>query len=285
MILLIDYREKGFIDNLKKKGENIIFDEINEVFLLGIDKNTSIYYKITNLDIGDFLICNYDLDKSQTIDLKFIYENLVLLIERKTYDDLSSSIIDGRFREQKTRIEDSLNDNSKVMYIIEGHIKEKEKHGVKMNILEGAIINLIFKHKFKVLNTMNIDNTFQNIVTILKKYKKREFDIKNDTNDKNDNQKEEIISVPDINFANLKKADRISNNIFNLQLCVIPGVSINIAKKITTHYKTMIDLINTYNENEDNNKKENLLADIQITDKRKLGKALSKKIYNALHTC
>lgn len=300
MILLIDYREKKFIDKFKNKGESILIDENNEIYSLKIDKTFTINYKISNLDIGDFLICNYNLDTdtnsetnsdTNSFDLKFIYENLVLLIERKTYGDLSSSIIDGRFREQKSRIEECLNNNDKVMYIIEG-TNENKKHGVKTNILEGAILNLIFRHKFKVLNTTNIDETIQNIITIFKKYKKKEFvstcqelkeiiennEITTQINEKDD-------TVPEIKFTNLKKSDRISNNIFNLQLCVIPGVSINIAKKITSEYNSISELITAYNQiNENIELKECLLADIKITEKRKLGKALSKKIYNALHS-
>lgn len=281
MILLIDYREKGFINEIEKME---MYDIEQNIYFLKIDKDTNIYYKITNLDIGDFLICNYETNNENKplLDTKYIYENLILLIERKTFNDLSSSIIDGRFREQKSRIEQTINDNNKIMYIIEGIRKKKEKHGIKINILEGAILNMIFKHKFKILNTNDINDTYETITTICKKFKKHEYimqknEIINETEKEIDNN-----SITEVNFTNLKKSDRTFNNIFNLQLSVIPGVSINIAKKISEDYKCMMDLINAYNLQENNLKKENLLADIQITEKRKLGKALSKKIYNAI---
>jgi len=281
MLLLIDYREKGFIDVLKKY-ETTKLD--HEVFLVNLDKNCNVYYKISNLDIGDFLISdiNYDIE----LTTQDIYQKLILLFERKTFSDLSSSIIDGRFREQKSRIEQTINNNDKIMYIIEGTRKEKEKYGIKMNILESAMLNLIFKHKFKLLNTNNINDTFETIITIYKKYYKKEYtsvsnvSVSNE-NDVNENETIEVKEVGDIvsevNLINLKKSDRINNNIFNLQLSVIPGVSLNIAKKISEHYKNMNELINAYKENN-----EELLANIQITEKRKIGKALSKKIYNAI---
>jgi crossover junction endonuclease MUS81 len=277
MILLIDYREKAFIDEITKNKEISEHDNNQNIFCLNIDKDIELYYKITNLDIGDFIICDYknesngnnENNESKTIDIKYIYENLILLIERKTFNDLSSSIIDGRFREQKTRIEKTINDNDKIMYIIEGIRKTNTNYGIKSNILEGAILNLIFNHKFKVLNTNNINDTCDTILTIYKKFKKQEYSNK-DTNN-------------NCNFSNLKKSERILNNVFKLQLSIIPGVSNNIAQKICDKYNCMIDLINAYNSQQQNEQnKEKLLADIQITDKRKLGKALSKKIYNAM---
>ena len=217
MLLLIDYREKAFITKLEKSD--------------GINFN----YKVINLNIGDFLIIDdTKLNENEELTVEYIYQNIILLIERKTFSDLSSSIIDGRFREQKSRIEETINDNEKIMYIVEGTRKEKGKFGLNMNILEGAILNLIFKHQFKLLNTINIEDTFDTILTIYKKYEKKEFiNIKNDQND----------TSTTVTFTNLKKSDKINNNIFNLQLSVIPGVSINIAKKINEKYICMLDFI------------------------------------------
>jgi ERCC4-type nuclease len=271
MILLIDYREKAFIEEINKNKENLEHDNEQNIFCLNIEKDIKIYYKITNLDIGDFIICEYknESNENNIIDIKYIYENLILLIERKTFNDLSSSIIDGRFREQKTRIEQTINDNNKIMYIIEGIRKTNSNYGIKSNILEGAILNLIFNHKFKILNTNNIKDTYETILTIYKKFKKQEYS-NIEVNNNN------------CNLSNLKKSERILNNIFQLQLSVIPGVSNNIAQKICDKYNCMMDLINDYNSQIEEINKENLLVNIQITDKRKLGKALSKKIYNAI---
>jgi hypothetical protein len=62
-------------------------------------------------------------------------------------------------------------------------------------------------------------------------------------------------------------------------LSVIPGVSINIAKKIHEKYNTFNDLILAYQSTVDEKNKELLLADIQFTATRKVGKSISKKIY------
>ena len=51
--------------------------------------NLDIKLDYQNLDYGDFCIFNN--------------ENPFIIIERKTLDDLSSSIIDGRYKEQKQK--------------------------------------------------------------------------------------------------------------------------------------------------------------------------------------
>ena len=76
--LLIDYREKS----LKTYFET--FDFTNDKHL----KN--IILKIENLDLGDIII------KKD--------EKVILIIERKTLQDLYSSINDGRYKEQKVRL-------------------------------------------------------------------------------------------------------------------------------------------------------------------------------------
>lgn len=287
MILFIDYREKKFIDILNTKGD-IEYIEEKDMYILKLTYNSkqiNIKYKIINLDIGDFLIINEsqednedNINKNQLNDINYIYNNLILLIERKTINDLSSSIIDGRFREQKSRIEKTLNDNNKIMYILEG-MHNKLTHGISLNILNSAILNMIFKHKFKLLNCDNINHTCDIILNILKKYIMGEF-----KNEKCDTSNDTVKSN-EIHLINIKKSDRIKSNLFNLQLSVIPGISMNIAEKISNEYKNMNELFKAYNEIDNSNieEKYHLLANIQITEKRKLGKALSKKIYNALN--
>ena len=75
----------------------------------------------------------------------------------------------------------------------------------------------------------------------------------------------------------VSKSDKSSNNIFALQLSAIPGLSYSTALIISKKYNTMSDLVNAFNESG-----ELLLVDLFVTDKRKLGKAMSCKIFNSL---
>jgi ERCC4-type nuclease len=65
------------------------------------------YVKIQNLPLGD-IIFQWDNEN-------------ILIIERKTIDDLAHSIKDGRFREQKMRLISNY-PTSKIMYLIEGNL-------------------------------------------------------------------------------------------------------------------------------------------------------------------
>lgn len=233
IILEIDYREKSIIKHFE-------------------DYKPSINYTITNLPIGDFVIKENEM--------------IHFIIERKTILDLVASITDGRFREQKQRLLDSVMSPDKIVYILEGDKNKKKFGNMSKSIIDSSILNLIFKHKYKVIHTCNDVDTFDTLVSLYKKIESKELD--------------KPIEISSNKLV--KKSDSINNNILTYMLSVIPGISINIAKKITNVYPTLPDLINAYNNLHDINEKEVLLSVIQLNDKRKLGVALSKKIYNSL---
>lgn len=88
---IIDAREYKLKDLLKEKG---------------------IEFQVEMLELGD---------------IHFYDENYRLIIERKTFQDLHSSIRDSRFREQRSRLLLWRNDNNqKFLYFMEGEDKEDE---------------------------------------------------------------------------------------------------------------------------------------------------------------
>lgn len=206
-----------------------------------------ISFIILNLEIGDFIIYNSD-------------DSILLIIERKSISDLCSSITDSRFREQKQRLLESTNDASKIMYLIEG-----KKYKTPINI-NGAIQNLIFKHNYKVLITENEQDSFDHILLLFKKFYNNDFEILNNN---------VVVSL-------VKKKDKINDNIFAHQLNTISGVSMNIALELSKLYINMNNLILQYNNINDIVNKELMLSNI-IINNRKIGKALSTKIYKSLH--
>lgn len=263
MYLLIDYRETGFINKLSE------YSYIENDILKSVDiNNINLNYKITSLPVGDFVIQS-DLDNINSIEM---------IIERKSIKDLCSSITDGRFREQKKRLFDSIKDFLKITYIIEGskglHVLENEqsdinkKNMLSQNIINGSILNLIYKHNYRVLQTDNKLDTFNNILLLYKKFKNG--DIKND----NINQSVELFT----------KSKKISDNKLLNQLCLISGVSIKTAQIIINEMKftTIQDIINNYLSEESEKEREEMLSNIIIDNSkriRKVGNALSKKIY------
>jgi ERCC4-type nuclease len=279
-MLLIDFREREFINKLN----NFIKTENDKEMFVKIN-NIDLTFKICSLPVGDFVIMNstdanvnanvnantdidvdVNTDVNDNTDVDIDVNNskrIDVIIERKTLSDLSSSIIDGRFREQKGRLLESVNDPCKILYIIENN---KNKVTVSENVLQSAIINLIFKHGYKMLQTKDNNDTFNNVLLLYKKVRNGEI---NNTNNSN------------IVTRMISKSDKLKANIFVNQLCIIPGVSQIIAESIKNKYINMNNLISEWNKLDQIKEKEMMLMNIHVTDKRKIGKALSKKIFDA----
>jgi crossover junction endonuclease MUS81 len=140
LILEIDYRERKIIDFFKSEQK----DDIN--------------YNICNLEIGDFVFKEND-------------DIIHYIIERKTVSDLAASIIDGRFREQKQRLLDCVGTNDKIIYIIEDDTTQKKICNLSKTIIDSSILNLIFKHKYKVIHTTSEKDKYFIFISIYKKLK------------------------------------------------------------------------------------------------------------------
>lgn len=139
---------------------------------------------------------------------------------------------------------------------------------ISKTTIDSAILNLSFIHNYKVICTENEQDTLNQILSLCKKIQNNEL-IKSDIN---------------TNVKLIKKSDYLKDNVFINMLSVIPGVSINIAKKISERYISMYNLIREYNNLDEEVLKEKMLSNLQLTLKRKLGDVLSKKIYNSINT-
>ena len=224
--------------------ENSILKMINQDLPIKVSdvvyENGDLLYKICNLDVGDFIFKKAD--------------KVFFIIERKTFKDLCSSIKDSRMDDQRERLKQS---NCEIIYILEGKKNVPKIYNIPVSTINSAIQNLIFKHRFSVITSENENDTICNLKLLYKKIKDDLFSTS---------------TTPTI----IKKADTLTKNIFINQLAVIPGVSLNIAKKIKEKFTCMNDLVMKFVDND------LLLSEIQVTEKRKLGQNLSKKIYDSL---
>lgn len=200
-----------------------------------INSNTTVEYIQENCLVGDFIIKRG--------------ENILYIIERKSISDLCASIKDNRFREQKQRLTDSIDDSSRIVYLIE---KSTGKLTLSRSIIQSAITNMVFFHNFKVIYTENKD---ESILFILDFYKKL-------CEDK---------EISTFNFTPSKKSDKNNMNALACQLTTIQGVSWATALVVQSEYITMKNLITCIQD------------DPFILCKLKpIGKALANKIYTAL---
>jgi len=244
--IVIDFREKKLI----------------ELFKLG-----DIKCEILNLEIGDIHIYEND--------------NTKYIIERKTITDLSASIIDGRYREQKARLMNNFS-LDKILYIIENDSKCKKR---LFKHFDSTLLNLQLRDNIHLIQTVDIKHTFTVLKLLLDKLNQNKL--------KNDKIDEINIQHNYCNTIKLQKKQNLTpENYYLLVLAQIPGISIIIASAIQNKYNTLKELMNTYQmllddtffEKEENIKRcEKLCSDIEYgtTKKRRIGK-ISKKIFDYL---
>lgn len=218
MELIIDYREHNLIEELKLRN---------------------VEFKTENLEIGDISI---------QLNNKTIY-----LIERKTLDDLASSIRDGRYKEQSFRLNDYSLHNHHICYLIEGQLSKFKvskfsKNVINKKTIHSAMCSLSFYKGFSIFQTENYIDTVDYIINTFEKMKKENkcgcFNEIQNIQDNNEKEQKYTSCV-----KKLKKDYITPTNIQSIMLTTIPGVSDTIANIIMEKYKTIMNLIQEYKEN------------------------------------
>jgi ERCC4-type nuclease len=226
MRILVDNRETALIEQLGK---------------------TDVTLK--NLEVGDIV---FESDEG----------NLLLIIERKTIDDLFASFKDGRYKEQSFRLNalEEIN-NHNIFYLIEGKIDQTNNSSVF-----AAMFSLNFFKGFSVIRSLNVVETATIIKEMAKQIQKKGTE--------NPSTSTSYSSV--LNKA--KKSKNIQpDNFGEIVLSQIPGVSSTIAITIMNHYKSFQALL------QDENKK-TTLENLKINDKRKINKPVVETICKFLTT-
>jgi len=246
---------------------NLIIDNRErELIELAKDK---IQFESKSLDIGDILFTDENND-------------IMLLIERKTVNDLKASICDGRAREQKARMLNCGIDPFRIIYLVEGNLNKplnSKISNMAVSTLVGSIINTQLRDNIKVYKTSSLQETFFYIERLFEKLN-NEIDVffKNQT-------------MTDIEYSNTLKTKK-KNNLtpsvwFISQLSLIPQITEKIAFEILKTYPTVASLVLAYQAKEDENARKKMLSDIIIPIKnekyKRLGDKNSEKIYDIIY--
>lgn len=245
ILLKIDNREKDLIQLLEEHHIEIIKE---------------------NLDIGDIQIIEHEIDTDQ--------RHLLVLIERKSYLDLSNSIKDGRYKEQKNRILNSIPENVRKMYILEGNVKEFK---LKRSVLDGTILNTLLRDNLHIHYTKSIQHTMDFILLSLKNIDKFKENIK--TNCNTNTTSTSLIHV-------VKKKNMNSETCFLNMICGIPGISNKTGGIVVEKYGSIGNMLNYFNDTLDKDKHkiiaelENIKVGINL---RKLGNKHASKIYEFIY--
>lgn len=203
---------------------------------------------------------NISFEQLNVGDAQIVNENneVLCIIERKTWSDLSSSIKDNRYHEQKSRL---LASNCKcIVYLIEGNISCQHR-SLPKNTLLSCLIGASLRDNISVFYTQNHQDTLHYIQLIMSKLEKMNLKGSEDTH-------KSIIQQMS------SKKEKYSNmNIWYAQLACIDGVSFSLAQNIANVYPNYRCLYEKYCETQ------NIKFLTQIP---KIGKVLANKIIQSM---
>lgn len=220
-ILKIDVRENDLIEKVPKILEE---DKIKNVKIINC-----------SLDIGDIIIENNK-------------EEELIIFERKTINDLASSIQDGRYNEQSLRLNSTELNNHNIYYIIEGSIENYKSNysRIKKDAIYSSLFSLNYYKGFSVIRSNNTNETALMIVKILKKmlrdtkkqpyYKNEKSIIQNEDTQIQPPQYSDVVK-------RVKKENIKPNNIGSIILSQIPGISKKISSVIMEKYGSLYELM------------------------------------------
>ena len=236
----IDNREKDLIKLLLEKGHDMTLE---------------------NLDLGDIQFVDIDT------------KEIIIIIERKTLSDLSASIKDGRYKEQKDRLIHSIKKSVRKIVLIEG--TDISKFDLPAKTLNSIIINTMIRDNIHIHLTKNLEDTLEFIENILLQIPKYY-----------DSIRDEIVSgvitpFNNENSCHIKKKDNITQNIcFRNMLCNIQGVSPKIADIYVNKYKNMENFITSLKKEGDKATIIKILGNEKLGDnKRRIGDKIGEKMY------
>ena len=233
--------------------------------------------KIDVREIALIKILNANLEMiSNYKDLKLVQEQLPLgdliindglndlvIIERKSLSDLAASIKDGRYEEQSYRLKNLWHHNHNIIYLIEGDFARFNsfKDRIDKQTLYSAMVSMNYFKGFSVWRSMSLDETALMVCNMAYKLNKEKDKqpfysnnlLSNAATNAATNASTTSIETPDAVVSSEKdycavvkkvKKDNITpENIGEIMLCQIPGISSASALAILAQFKTMQNLI------------------------------------------
>ena len=242
----IDCREKYILKDLLSRDLDIYKDKIEIIS--------------KNLELGDMIIIIESINKT-------------LYFERKTLADLTSSITDGRYKEQKKRLLSNIDPNN-ITYIIEGDTINKSLLRNNTSI-QSVYFRTLYRDNIKIIFTNNIQETVTFILSFVCNIIKCPDKYINNIDNNIDNY------LSNVKIKSKKIENITPDNCYLLQLSQIPTISFIISKYISEKYSSMPILINELQKIEDYNNKIKELCKIQKIGKEKAIKIL--KFLNLNH--
>ena len=211
----------------------------------GIANFSKLQFTVEPLPLGDIII----YDEVNQKDL--------LIIERKTLSDLAASIKDGRYEEQSYRLNGISHHNHNIIYLIEGDLTRFNtfKERTDKLTLYSAMISINYFKGFSLMRTNSLEETAMLVCATAYKLGKDKTRIGFYSCDTNSNAQEcglRVAKLPEEYCSVVKKVKKeniTSENIGEIMLCQIPGISSNTSIAIMSHFKSLPNLIKCIQEN------------------------------------
>ena len=263
MIIKIDTREQ----DLLTKCQNTI---------TAVPKFADIKLISQTLPLGDIIINDGTNDS--------------IIIERKTLTDLAASIKDGRYEEQSYRLNGLNHHNHNIVYLIEGDINRFNtfKERIDKQTLYSAMFSINYFKGFSIMRSNNLEETAMIVCNMayklvggLKAGKTGFYNnnltntIPNDISSGDQNNNADDTKEPTEKdyctvIKKVKKDNITTENIGEIMLCQIPGVSSASALAILAQFKTLPNLIKSIQEDE------TCLNNVSTTDSNGKNRKISK---------
>ena len=211
--IIVDNREKKLIPLINSLNKD--YDYNYEII---VDK----------LDIGDIIIKKDEEER--------------IIIERKSFSDLAGSLRDGRYQEQSFRLNSVNLHNHNIIYLIEGNRDNYSNRYSKVpfSTLLVTMFCIQYYKGFSVFQTRNLVETAEYILRIsnkLSREKKREAYYLKDNNK----------VVQGKTYTDVIKREKKSNitpeNIGEIILSQIPGISSKSSKAIMSNFESLHDML------------------------------------------
>jgi len=268
MLIRVDMREDALHGMFKMNLKQVPQD--NDVHVL----------RCESLPVGDVILSSAD---GQTDYIVF---------ERKSLPDLAASIRDGRYKEQSLRLQAFPNVHShNVVYIVEGDFARYNDRFSKIGkvALQSAMCSLNYYKGFSVVRTMSIMETYEIIHSYANKLAASpapyghyhcHHDVGGPAQSEEGGVGGACCPPPYCSVLNVKqvKCENITpQNIGEIMLCNIPGISIKTASAVMKKYTTLRALMDALKASG-----VECLNDIRLETQRKLSKQCIQNIYNFL---
>jgi crossover junction endonuclease MUS81 len=228
-------------------------------------RETNLYNNIIERDLDKYTDKITIIKQQLEIgDIHIEFNDLIYVYERKTMNDLLSSVKDSRYKEQKSRL---LSNYKNVNYIIEGTDIIASNNSHNQNLLTSIYFNSSYRDNIKVFFTKNFNDTITFLLLLSTKIidKPHNF-IQNETLTKTEPEYIDICKIKSKKSENIDK-----ETCYLLQLSQIPNISKQIAKNIKDIYPSMKILLNTLETSE---KPSELLMQIPNIGKQKANKII-----------